>query len=189
MGLRDLLFGTPDPTQSWIANPTVSLELDLDRHMLGGVRLGEPVERISGLGPPDNLKATRDGCCEYKALGLQVGFDGGRIDSFQLVFAEAEYLSGYTPFAGPIRHHGQALALDSNTTLDDFMARFGEPYWRDDDDDETILFYEFAADFEWQVEVDEDSRLKALLLVTPPLMSGAEQRQVYGVNKPWPPSR
>jgi len=66
------------------------------------------------------------------------------------------------------------------------MESLGAPYWIDRDDEEQILFFEFGS-HEIQIEQTLDGRNKRMILTTLPLMANEEQRQAYGVDKPWPP--
>ncbi len=49
--------------------------------------------------------------------------------------------------------------------LDRCLVEFGDFYWRDSDEQETILFYEFVG-MEWQLEFDLRSQLKCITLRT-----------------------
>ena len=77
------------------------------------------------------------------------------------------------------------LRLSNRSSESDVQALFGQPYWRDQDEDEIILFYEFPG-VEWQIEFDLVGALKHLR-VGRPLLADAEQRAAYGVTKHWPP--
>jgi hypothetical protein len=78
------------------------------------------------------------------------------------------------------------VALGERTSLGEFTDKFGQPYWKDVDAEETLLFYEFLP-VEWQVEFGADGMLRALTLVTPPMLGEPADRDAYGVTKAWPP--
>lgn len=178
-----------DRTQEWVAEPGLVPRLDLDRHSLCGVALGERFEQLHGLGAAQGGSFGGDGDYAWYTRGLHVEVARGRCAAFRIYFVEEE---GYLPFAGECVFQGRALALSALTTESDFISRFGAPYWRDEDEDgERVLFYEHArADrgdqVEWQVELDSDGRLACLLLLTPPSLASAAQREAYRVTKPWP---
>jgi len=69
---------------------------------------------------------------------------------------------------------------------EDVLDVFGQPYWIDRDDMETILFYEFN-DVEWQLELSQTGSLQAVIVTASPLLAKEDQRKAYGVSKPWPP--
>ena len=54
MGWFDFLFGRPDVAKAWRGRANLDLVLDLDRHTFCGIELGDRVDRISMLGPPEN---------------------------------------------------------------------------------------------------------------------------------------
>lgn len=88
------------------------------------------------------------------------------------------------PFPGSFIFHRQPLLLSDHWTEQDLKI-FGEPYWRDADNDETILFFEHG-EIEWQVELGADGRLQALV-IGEPILADREQRAAYRVTRPWPP--
>ncbi len=188
MGLLDRLFARPDSTADWKPEPGLRLEVDLGRHALCGVRVGDPVEWLSRLGPAeDALAARRDGRYSYYTRGLEVGARGGRVTSYLLVwggYADPKY----QPFAGACTSRGKSLPLSADTREPEIARYFGEPYWRDEDEDEILLFYEFG-EVEWQVELTLQGSLKAVSIVTPPLLADAAQRRAYRVSVAWPPER
>ena len=181
MGFVESLFAQPNPTRRWQFDPAIPLLLDLDQHTLCGIAVGQPLERLSFLGkgfPHGQILA-------FPALGLAVSETDGLIGELIVYFGHATEPDGGT-FAGAVRHRSQALELSAATSEAWLRARLGEPYWRDDDGEEVILFYEHGQ-CEWQVELAADSRLKCLVLC-PPLLADEEQRRAYGVTKSWPPT-
>jgi hypothetical protein len=80
------------------------------------------------------------------------------------------------------------LVVECDLSLPSFCGvRFGEPYWRDADADEVLLFYELP-EVEWQLEFPlPAATLSAMVIVTPPLLADRQQRHHYGLDKPWPP--
>ncbi len=78
----------------------------------------------------------------------------------------------------------QSLFKSPNPTERGLIAIFGSPYWRDQDEDEVILFYEFG-EYEWQIEMSLKDRL-SVFVIAPPILADPQQRAAYSVTKPWP---
>lgn len=91
-------------------------------------------------------------------------------------------------YDGVFTRSGNSVDLNGGTSPSDVKAILGEPFWEDADEDELILFYEFErGHVEIQFEFPDAAGLGYLTLAKPGLMSNAEQRNAYGVDKPWPP--
>jgi hypothetical protein len=116
--------------------------------------------------------------------GIDVTVSDGRIQEIGFYFGHAAE-PGKGTFPGSFRYGGVPLRLSNMSSSSDVQAVFGQPYWRDQDEDEIILFYEFPG-VEWQIEFDLVGALKHLC-VGRPLLADTEQRAAYGVTKHWPP--
>jgi hypothetical protein len=92
----------------------------------------------------------------------------------------------YGAFDGAVHYRGTPLEISASVTEPWFREHLGEPYWRDADEEEVILFYEHGQR-EWQIELAADGRLKCWVIAEP-LLASAEQRRAYGVTKEWPPA-
>ncbi len=187
MGLWDKLFGGADPTSQWHAQSDLVIELNLSRPSICGIQLGDPVDRIAAIGRPDNTHPTQNELYVYSRHGFWIEADNGVVSSFSAVFDPNTAGMESNAFHGTVIHMNEKASLRASTTEAEFRRRFGNPYWRDTDDTEQLLFYEFG-DIEWQVEFGRDGRLGALIIMTPPLMSDPGQRASYGVDKAWPPA-
>jgi hypothetical protein len=154
--------------------------LDLDSHTFAGASIGDPIDRLSFLGPAQGWSLD----LEFPDRGLAIGTGGQRVDELMFFFGHPEELRGGR-FTGHIVFRGEPLCLRSSDDEHTLVARFGEPYWRDTGSDESILFYEFGTS-EWQLELAADGGLKCLVIARP-LLADPQQRLAYGVNKPWPP--
>ena len=158
---------------------------DLDRLELGGVDLGEDVERLSFLGRSESR------FFDYPSKGLQLDVDEGSFAGFTLALRRGVYL-GSRPggrvqaFAGSIVIKGRNWRAHEFVGERDFLEVWGEPYWRDEDDEEILLFFEFP-DLEITVELTLAGVPQVLIVSTQPLMADAEQREQYGVTASWPP--
>ena len=163
-------------------------QLDLGNHAICRCRIGDPIEWLNPLGPPEDTRSLREQRYRYYSRGIEIGEEDGKVADFVVFWID--YLeAGFKPFKGLITYKGKTVSLDSRTTEREFVDLFGDPYWQDQDQDEIILFYEFQGDIEWQVEFTLEGGLKALSVVWPALMAEAAQRQSFGVSLPWPPRR
>lgn len=185
MGIIDRLFYGSDPSRDWVADPLVPLEFDFSLHALCGVRIGNPFLSLTILGPAEDRKAAGKGLLRYFSRGVEVEVGEGRVRSIRLVW-EDEFDEGFRPYPGACRFGAEPVPLSAATREEEIVACFGPPFWRDEDEDEIILFYEFSH-IEWEIEFRPGGTLKSILVLTPPLLAGEEQRKAYGVTKPWPP--
>jgi hypothetical protein len=186
MGLLDFLFGRRDPAMDWIPNPALKLEVDLTDASLGGVKLGDPIERLSGLGPPENKKPSAQSAYTWYSRGLEISaFEDGRLDSLWMCWADPA-LPRFRSFPGTFLWKGKEVPIRGGMTRAEVEKRFGEPYHADEDEDEDILRYE-VGDVEWELEIDRKSGLRVFLLITPGLFADAKTREDYGITRPWPP--
>jgi hypothetical protein len=175
-----------DPTREWSHDPTVPLLAELDRIELCGVGMGDEVDRLSFLGP------SHSGDFDYPSAGLRLDVDGGVLEGFLVALRRGAYLgpvdhTEVRPFAGRLRIGGRDHAPLELRGEQDFIAAWGAPYWRDQDEDEVLLFFE-RPDSEVQVELSLDGVPSVALVSSVPLMADPEQRARYGVTKPWPPN-
>ncbi len=189
MGLREWLSRRNDPTAAWVRDPELRLTLDFGGGSLRGVGLGDPIERLAFLGPTDRGAGPEEDL-QYLSLGLSVGFTAGSIDFYGIWWQD--YLgAGYRRYAGCVLLGGRAVALGPTTPEHEILEAFGQPYWRDHDDSETILFYEVKDGrgrlTERQFELDERGALKALLVLADPILAEEASRRIYGIDRPWPP--
>ncbi len=186
MRLVDWILGKRHASASWHADPGYVVELDLDRHALCRCSIGDPIEWLSGLGPPEDSRALREQRYCYYSRGIEIGEEDNKVADFAVFWVD--YLqAGFQPFSGPVIYRDRTISLNAGTLESEFVHVFRAPYWRDQDQDETILFYEFRGDIEWQVEFTLEGRLKAMRIVWPAIMAEAEQRERYGVSHSWPP--
>lgn len=177
-------FGPPDPTRTWLRSPDLQLECDLASATLNGVKPGSPLEAVSFLGPVEDRSGLKNGWCNYPSLGLCIVFlDDSTIQQFEIIRQVKSRRERLFPVT--VRHGDLILDLDS-LNEPAFVERFGTPYWRDLDDQEILLFYEFPQ-LEWQVEFELNGSFKGTSVTADPLLAQADQRNAYGVTKSWPP--
>lgn len=185
MSILDAFRRPADPTERWREDLKVGLLADLDRFELNGVAFGEEVERLSFLGRSESRPF------EYPSKGLLLDVDEPSLDGFVLALRRDADLGAPTgrrvqPFAGRVRIGGRDLEPHELRGEGDFVGAWGDPFWRDEDEDEVLLFFEFP-DREIQVELSLDGVPLVLIVSPAPLMADPEQRAQYGVDKAWPP--
>ncbi len=187
--MRESLPRRTDPTAGWVRDPDLRLVLDFGSGSLCGIALGEALERLSFLGPTDR-DAEPEEDLEYLSLGLSVGFTGGKIDFYGLWWQD-HLGAGYRRSAGGVLLGGRAVSLGAFTPEHEIVEAFGRPYWRDQDDCATTLFYELrdrrGRITERQVELDERGGLRTLLVLADPMLAEEDSRRAYRVDRPWPP--
>jgi hypothetical protein len=187
MGLFKLFVPKADPLAVWKAEPglVTNLDFDFDHHTLCGIKPGDPVSLLWKLGPPEDKTAEKKGDYNYYSRGVQVSAENGLIVSI-ILFWNDKLQKLYQTFNGSSNYHNQVITLRGELNEMEIKGVFGEPYWRNEDADEIILFYEFG-DIEWEIEIDRHEGLTAIVVMTPPLLSEESQRKAYQVTKPWPP--
>lgn len=184
MNFLKKIFSKNDITEKWVAEDNLKIKINLSNNSLCNAKIGKPIEWLSKLGPCEDKKAFENGLLHYPSKGLKIGFQGDLITDYTIIFDES-LEEGFKAFNGNFIYNDEEILLNNKTTQTDILNLFGEPYWKDTDDYETILFYEFK-DIEWEIELSLDHKLKAILIVSPPLLSDESQRKAYKVTKPWP---
>jgi hypothetical protein len=184
MGFLRTILGYPDPARKWPPVSSLPLRFDLGQNALNGVGLHSPWTKLSVFGPPE-MKRRREGdSLVYLSGGFSVDLQDGKVASFSFVWVD--YLRhGFQPFQGDFIFAGQPIALDEKTEEAALPSIFGEPFWRDENDDEIVVFYEKNG-VEWQFEADPKGRLKTLLVLAHPVLAEESQREAYKITKPWP---
>jgi hypothetical protein len=187
MGLFKLFVPKADPMVAWSSEPGLVPDFDFnfDRHALCGIKPGDPQSLLWKLGPSEDKPAEAEGNHNYYSKGVQVAVENGVIVSFVL-FWNDDRRKQFLSFKGPSNYRGQKIELRDGMSEPEIARIFGEAYWRGEDEDEIILFYEFGG-IEWQVEISHRAGLTAMVVLTPPLLENEEQRNAYNVTKPWPP--
>jgi len=187
LGIFTWFLNRHNPTRNWQFDPSLELIIDLDMNRICGLSLGDSFVDLQGLGQAEDTQASLQGNFRYYSKGLEIDCDENVIESFIVHWSESVH-GKFRPYIGKILYQGSEVTLDNTILVEQFVQRFGEPFWRDTvDEDETILFYEFG-EHEWQAEFDRNDSLRCLIILSPPLLADEEQRKIYGVKKPWPPS-
>lgn len=177
MTLFDFLFNkktSHNPTDQWVRDPTRRPTFNLNKHSLDGVTLGQSYESLNYLGPA----TLKDEELEFPNSKLTLGFKHDLLTDFTLFFPTSPQNISFTLA-------NKNLDLDQISTEQGLRSVVGEPFWREADDDEVLLFYEFGS-VEWQIECLPQGQIQRWLIVTPPLLADSQQRQAYGITKDWP---
>lgn len=188
MRLLEWLFGKPDATKHWRPAADLKLEIDFSRHALAGVGIGDPIGGLAPVGPAEKCERGRgENYYRYHSKGFEFAESEGRVVFFGFTFL-SDYGDGFDAFRGGSKWADRSLGFSAMTTEAEIVDALGQPYWRDEDEDEITLFYEFPRQsVEWQLELSKEGTLKFLMMTTPPLLSEETAREAFGVTKPWPP--
>ena len=180
------LLRKPHRSDSWIPTESLELVLDLTKQSVCNVGLGQPIEWLSVLGPPEDSRAVHEECYCYYSKGIEVDADKDLVSGIVVVWFD-DLRKNFSAFQGQVKYQDHLLDVSPDFTEESFVRVFGKPYHRDEDEEEILLFYEIRPDVEWQVEFSKQNSLKALIMTTEPLLSNKSQREAYAVKKPWPP--
>lgn len=112
--------------------------------------------------------------------GLEITTRDGLVDSIFI---------SLNSFTGRFSLGGEPLDLTLKTTESRAAAVLGEPWWKHVDSDlEVIDFHERNDGVEIQLEYPALCDLRFITILRTAILSDAEQREAYGVTKPWPPA-
>jgi hypothetical protein len=171
MGLLSFLTGCKPKAQL----PATGFQVDLGKFACGQTALGVK----PGLGETYAGQFNSEGVANFGSSGVELGLKGEVLDYLFITM---------TNFAGTILKDGAKISVSTNTTPEQIIALFGEPYWKDVDDDESILFYEYQnGKVEVQFEFPDKRRLGFITMSRNGVLSDAKQRNAYRVTKEWPP--
>jgi hypothetical protein len=156
-----------DPTQNWQRQPGLLLRFDFDHNTLNGVALGEPLARLSALGPVEDKTELRSERYSYPSLGIAVHGIPLTIDGFELTWAAFARPSD-RPFAGSCVFRGREVHLSPGTTEAQFIELFGPPTrregWGGQEGDGLVELDYVIGDASWHVSFSEDGTLYEILV-------------------------
>ena len=167
MGIFSLFTSCKEP-------PHQDVTVDISGFRIGATALGQPPS------PNDPFSAALKKRDVYKpkGKGMEIGTKDGVLDYIFLTIDE---------FKGTFTSNG--IPIELGDTEGAIQERFGEAYWVDRSDGELILFYEYqGGDIELQFEFPDTRKLGYITIARNGVLSEAEQRNAYGVDKPWPPT-
>jgi hypothetical protein len=184
--MLEYFFGPRNPTRTWPPGVDQTITFNLDNASLNAVCLSESLDLLSFLGPDEDRKSFRNGEVLYPSKGLAIRFSPRSHSLVEYRIVQSDPLDDrFLPFRGTVLVNGRSVSLAALQPAR-FVDEYGDFYWRDTDDDESILFYEFVG-MEWQIEFDRGSHLKCITVTNEPIMCDEVQRIAYGVTAPWPP--
>ena len=155
--------------------PGEALVIDLGTFRVGDTLLGEkPAATDSFAAALQTSEVFED-----SNKGIEIAVKNGVLDYAFLTIAD---------YSGKFLRDGKAIEIGATLTEAQILAQFGEPYWTDRSDGETIMFYEYSnGTVELQFEFPDAQALGFITLTRDGTLSKEEQRKLYGVTKPWPP--
>lgn len=172
MGLISMLFSGTAANRPELA----PAQFDLGSFRCGSTVLG------SKIGTNETFSSCFDSndVADFKTKGVEIGRKEGELDYFFITL---------TDFSGAFQKAGKPVSISANTTPEQVLSEFDQPYWIDDrDSDETIYFYEYQnGGVELQFEFPGKRKLGFITLMRNGILSHPSQRKGYGVTKDWPP--
>lgn len=169
--LRSLFSSRPPDTES--TESYSRLVVDLTQYRCGHSQLGYPPSEADFF----TRTLIEKEIFEDTTHGFEIGVQNGNLSYILIALGK---------FPGRFKHRGKNIELNTATTIADVQEKLGEPYFFDDDSDEILLFYENGS-VEMQFEFPGKKKLGFITLLLDPIMADPEQREAYGVKKPWPP--
>lgn len=157
----------PDPSASWVLQPDVPLVFELDTFTFCGVKLGEPADRLSFLGPAEDRALAQEGRLFYYSIGLEVLVEEGHVALYRLIWRD-EAAEGFNPYPGRCVKYEPPVDVSSDTSELGIRRAFGVPYLKDSDNQGVVVFYE-GGEYGWDVEFNLRGSIKQMSVYTPPL--------------------
>ena len=158
--LRNLL-GPRNPTLEWVRDPSRSVELDLDTNSLSGIPLGSAFDSLEFLGPARRSKSDPE-LWEFSPLGVVAEARAGQIVGLFVLPIPDEHF-GVEPYTGVVAIGGRPVPIARISREHDVTRAFGKPTRRDEDHEETILFYD-SGHVERQIELTPEGRIKTIAI-------------------------
>lgn len=166
------MFGRKYLSSDWRRGGDLQLEVNFDRSSLNGVRVGDAIGDLSGLGPAEDAGAARDGVLRYFSRGLELRASEGRLEEITLIWVDT-LKDGYSPFSGVCRWKGRTLTFGPATVERDITFALGNARGRRETRDEesgtpeeVVLTYS-ASDIEWEVTLGQRGTLLEIRLGRP----------------------
>jgi hypothetical protein len=113
------------------------------------------------LGPAERSK-TNPGLWEFSALGVVAEAQAGRLVGLFVVPIPDEHF-GVDPYSGVVAIAGRPVPVSWISREQDVIRAFGDPTRRDEDHEETVLFYEIGH-VERQIELTPEGRIKTIAI-------------------------
>lgn len=153
------LRGHKNRTFSWQAAPAQNemLVVDLTTHRFCEVAIGDPIDRLSFLGPADNSRDQTE-IYNYYRRGFYLVEDRGRLETVVFLLRAERNI---TPFVGNWLCNGRTRAITAQTKPKDVRWELGEPSQTEGEPTrELIWIYQFPGvewEFAWTAEEELES--------------------------------
>ncbi len=157
MGILDI-FRSRNSTDAWQPDPRLGLTFDLDKYTLGSVALGEPVDRLCGLGPAEDKRDAKSGIYRYYSRGLSITTEHDCIHVFRLVWHDPDRPE-YQPYVGICTLHTAPVPLNGDMSAASFVQLLGEP---NDQTDDSLIYHKGESILDAQFS--ENDRLSYLIV-------------------------
>lgn len=152
-----------NPTQDWRSYDGRPLRFNLNDGSLNNVKIGQPLDYLSFLGPSEALASYSD--CEFRYYSLGVCVECNRndytISGYHVVYRDRAD-ENHTPFGGDVVFDGRVID-PGRMSLEDAETLFGKTSKVDEYDDEIVIYY-FFGPLKWEIEFGNDSQLNLLIL-------------------------
>ena len=127
--MLEFFLGPTNPTTDWQRASDLRLTFDLKGSKLNGVGFGEPLNRLSFLGPIEDRSGLTLGEYRFFSLGLSVDCynEQDTIDCFEIVQKDQD-MPEHQPFPGVCRSEGENLIWGNSPkshSLESSARRFG----------------------------------------------------------------
>lgn len=161
------LFKEKNETSKWVENESVEISIDLSNNKFSTVSLNEEFEKISFLGPGKRAEFSKKSFNFLeKGIGIDINNDN-KIEAFAIYFRNS-YIEKMKPYKGKVIYNEKIIDLTGLKGKDELIMYFGEPYRQEEDEEETIMYYEFE-DHEWQIELTPEGEVNAMIICRPSL--------------------
>jgi hypothetical protein len=157
--------GHKNRTFHWQAEAPLNemLTVDLTSHRFGGVAIGDPIEKLSFLGPSDNCYE-RSEIYDYKKRGFYLVEDEGKLETVVfLLKPDGKDAS----FGGRWMGNGRSCIIMAQTTPESVGKIMGEPSQADiEPSGELVWLYQFPG-LEWEFAWTEAGELESVEMRLP----------------------
>jgi len=127
--------------------------------------LGSAFDSLEFLGPAQRSKSDPE-LWEFSSLGVVAEAHGVQIVGFFVVPIPDEHF-GIEPYTGVVVIGGRPVPIDWISREQDVTSAFGKPTRRDEDREETVLFYDIGR-VERQIELTPEGRIKTIAIFSYP---------------------
>lgn len=153
------LLGRQNRTADWPATPNSVdvLQVNLDTHRFGGVAIGDPIDKLSFLGPAANCYQPVS-VYDYPEQGFYISEDDGRLDAVVFLWHSAPKPS----FTGQWIYENQPCSIHAQTQPTQLQAIWGNPTKVYTEDlGELVWLYRFPT-VEWEFAWTRESWLESI---------------------------